>query len=86
MGGARGKITEIRQEQALLSYYVEKWPANHRKNGIFVSTKMIIFEARRLVAHVITDFVGKTSWRYTHLLEMGQHDRHQSSTTSEFWS
>lgn len=44
--------------------HVEKLPTNHRNNGISMSMKMIIFEARRLaVAHGVTDFAGKT-WRY----------------------
>jgi hypothetical protein len=68
MGDARGKITEIRQEQTLFHMHVEKWPTNHRNNGIFMSTKMIIFEARKFaVAHGVTYFAGKTSWRYTFL-------------------
>jgi len=33
------------------------------KNGIAVSTKMILIEARRLVIEMpITDFAGTTSW------------------------
>ena len=36
---------------------------DHRKNGIAVSTKMILIEVRRLATEMsITDFVGTTSW------------------------
>jgi len=36
---------------------------DHRKNGIAVSMKMILIEARRLAIEMsITDFVGTTSW------------------------
>jgi len=36
---------------------------DHTKNGIAVSTKMILIEARRLAIEMsITDFTGTTSW------------------------
>jgi hypothetical protein len=36
---------------------------DHRKNGIAVSRKMILIEARRLAIEMsITDFAGTTSW------------------------
>ena len=35
----------------------------HRENGIAVSTKMILIEAKRLAIEIsITDFAGTTSW------------------------
>ena len=46
-----------------LEEYVKKWIIHHRKNGIAVSTKMILIEARRLATEIcITDFAGTTSW------------------------
>jgi len=43
--------------------YVKNWIIDHRKNGIVVSTKMILIEARRLAIEMsITDFAGTTSW------------------------
>ena len=43
--------------------YVKNWIADHRKNGIAVSTKLILIEARRLAIEMsITDFAGTTSW------------------------
>jgi len=37
---------------------------DHRKNGTFVSTKMILIEARRLAIEMsIIDFAGTTLWR-----------------------
>jgi len=42
---------------------VKKWITDHRKNGIAVSTKIILIEARRLAIEMyITDFAGTTSW------------------------
>ena len=42
---------------------IKTWIIDHRKNGIVVSTKMILIEARRLAIEMsITDFAGKTSW------------------------
>ena len=39
------------------------WIIDHRKNGIAVSTKMILIEARRLAIEMsVTDFAGTTSW------------------------
>jgi len=36
---------------------------DHRKNGIAVSTKMILIEVRRLAIEMsITDFAGTASW------------------------
>jgi len=41
---------------------VKNWITDHRNNGIFISTKVIVFEARRcMVAHGITDFAGTPS-------------------------
>jgi hypothetical protein len=38
---------------------VKKWTKDHRNNGIFVSTKMIVVELRRLVgSKSIIDFAG----------------------------
>jgi len=46
-----------------LEEYVKNWIIDHRKNGIVVSTKMILIEARRLAVEMsITDFAGTTSW------------------------
>jgi len=46
-----------------LEDYGENWIIDHRKNGIPVSTKMILTDARRLAIEMsITDFVGTTSW------------------------
>jgi len=48
-----------------LEEYVKNWIVDHRKNGIVVSTKMIlpVTEARRLAIEMsITDFAGTTSW------------------------
>ena len=43
--------------------YVKNWIIGQRKNGIAVSTKMILIEARRLAIEMfITDFAGTTSW------------------------
>ena len=42
---------------------VKNWIIDHRKNGIAVSTKMILIEARRLAIEMsITDFAGTASW------------------------
>jgi len=42
---------------------VKNWIIGHRKNGIAVSTKKILNEARRLAIEMsITDFAGTTSW------------------------
>ena len=46
-----------------LEEYVKNWITDHRKNGIAVSTKMILIEVRRLAIEMsITDFAGTTSW------------------------
>ena len=46
-----------------LEEYVKNWITDHRKNGIAVSTKMILIEARRLAIEMsITDFAGTASW------------------------
>jgi len=46
-----------------LEEYVKNWIIGHRKNGIAVSTKMILIEVRRLAIEMsITDFAGTTSW------------------------
>ena len=43
--------------------YVKNWIVDQRKNGIAVSTKMILIEARRLAIEIsITDFAGTTLW------------------------
>jgi hypothetical protein len=59
---------------------VKKWLTNHRNNGISVSTKMIICEARRWgIAHNINDFAGTAAWCYhfmkRHGLSMRTHIR-----------
>jgi hypothetical protein len=46
-----------------LEEYVKNWIIDHMKNGIAVSTKMILIEARRLAIEMsITDFAGATLW------------------------
>jgi fumarate reductase subunit C len=41
---------------------VKNWITDHRNNGICISTKVIVFEARRfVVTHGITDFAGTPS-------------------------
>ena len=46
-----------------LEGYFKNWIIDHRKNGIAVSTKMILIEARGLAIEMsITDFAGTTSW------------------------
>lgn len=46
-----------------LEEHVKTWIINHRKNGITVSTKMILMEARKLAIDMsIADFSGTTSW------------------------
>jgi len=47
-----------------LEEYVKNWIIDHRMNGIAVSTKIILIEARKLATEMsITDFAGTTSWR-----------------------
>ena len=42
---------------------VKNWIIDHMKNGIAVSMKKILMEARRLaIVMSITDFAGTTSW------------------------
>ena len=42
-----------------LEEYVKNWITDHRKDGIAVSMKMILIEARRLAIEMsITDFAG----------------------------
>jgi len=42
---------------------VKNWIIDHRKNGIAVSRKMTLIEARRLATEMsISDFTGTTSW------------------------
>ena len=46
-----------------LKNMLKNWTIDHRKNGIAVSTKMILIEARRLATEMsVTDFAGTTSW------------------------
>jgi len=46
-----------------LEEYVKNWIIYNRKNGIAVSTKMILIEARRIATEMsITDFAETTSW------------------------
>ena len=46
-----------------LEEYVKNCLIDHRKNGIALSMKMILIEARRLdIEMSITDFAGTTSW------------------------
>ena len=43
--------------------YVKNWTIDHRKNGIAVSTKIIIIEARRQAIEMsISAFAGTTLW------------------------
>jgi len=57
-----------------LEEYVKNWITDHRKNGIGVSTKMILIEARRLAIEMsTTDFAGTTSWCETLLVVWGIH-------------
>ena len=72
-GGSKGKIKskQIRVKKTLRSCapkwpkleYVKNWITDQRKNGIAVSTKMILIETRRLAIEMsITDFAVTTSW------------------------
>jgi t-SNARE complex subunit (syntaxin) len=67
----------LKLEKNLHSFHTRdaKWPElesevkkrimDHRNNGISVSTRMIICEARRwAVAHNINDFAGTGAWSY----------------------
>ena len=46
-----------------LEEHVKNWIIDHKKNGIAVSMKMILIEARRLAIEMsITDFAGTTMW------------------------
>ena len=46
-----------------LEEYIKNWIIDHNRNGIAVSTKMILIEARRLAIEMsITDFATTTSW------------------------
>jgi len=46
-----------------LEEYVKNWIIGHRKNGIAISTKMILIEVKRLaIGMSITDFARTTSW------------------------
>jgi len=68
----RKELKQIRVKKTLcscapkcpkLEEYVKNWIIDHRKNGIAVSTKMILIEARRLTMEMsITDFAGTTLW------------------------
>ena len=49
--------------QPKLEEYLKNWIIDHRKNGIAVSTKIILIEARRLATEKsITDFSETTLW------------------------
>jgi hypothetical protein len=51
---------------------VKKWITDHRNNGISVSMKMIICEARRwAVAHIINDSAGTGAWCYRFMKRHG---------------
>ena len=42
---------------------IKNWIIDHRKNGIVVSTKMILIEVRRLAIEMsVTDIAVTTSW------------------------
>jgi hypothetical protein len=42
---------------------LKNWIIDHGKNGIAVSMKMILIEARRLAIEMsVTDFAGSVSW------------------------
>jgi len=61
-----------------LEEYVKKWIIHHRKNGIAVSTKMILIEVRRLATEMsITNFAGTTSWceRFMRRNGLGMHTK-----------
>jgi hypothetical protein len=43
--------------------HVKKWKLDRRKNGIAISTKIILIETRRLAIELpINDFAGTTPW------------------------
>jgi hypothetical protein len=50
---------------------VKNWVRDHRNNGISVSTKMIICEARRWATTHITDFAGTPAWCYRFMKRNG---------------
>jgi len=43
-----------------LEEYVKNWIIDHRKNGIAVSTKMILIKARLVTEMPVIDFAGTT--------------------------
>ncbi|XP_035228767.1 uncharacterized protein LOC118200886 [Stegodyphus dumicola] len=48
-----------------LEVEVKEWITRHRQNGLSVSTKIIIYEAKRIaVGKGIQDFTGSPSWCY----------------------
>ncbi|XP_069593726.1 bromodomain testis-specific protein [Ranitomeya imitator] len=51
---------------------VKEWIIGHRNNGLSVSTKMIIFEAKRIAAEKgINDFTGSPSWCFRFMKRCG---------------
>lgn len=55
-----------------LEVEVKEWITSHRQNGISVSTKMIINEAKRIaVEKGIQDFTGSPSWCYRFMKRSG---------------
>lgn len=63
-----------------LEIQIKNWITNHRSNGISVSTKMIIFEARQWAsANGIDDFTGSTAWCYRFMKRHGLSMRTKTS-------
>uniref|UniRef100_L7MZP6 HTH CENPB-type domain-containing protein n=1 Tax=Anolis carolinensis TaxID=28377 RepID=L7MZP6_ANOCA len=51
---------------------MKEWITRHRNNGFSVSTKMIIYEAKRLAAEKgIEEFTGSPSWCYRFMRRCG---------------
>lgn len=51
---------------------LKEWIIRHRNNGFSVSTKMIIFEAKRIsIEKGIQDFTGSPSWCYRFMRRCG---------------
>ena len=51
---------------------MKEWITRHRNNGFSVSTKMIIYEAKRLAAEKgIEDFTGSPSWCHRFMKRCG---------------
>ncbi|KFM76763.1 Pogo transposable element with KRAB, partial [Stegodyphus mimosarum] len=55
-----------------LEVEVKEWITRHRQNGLSVSTKMIIYEAKRIaVEKGIQDFTESPSWCYRFMKRSG---------------